>query len=232
MNPKENWGSQMTKPITSRRYSGGPPLFFLIKTSRALPLFWIFHIYCPGEISVKAALSLAFRQFLLRVDPSRLYLRCFFNKSLFTEKPIRQELEPWHIDWADSIDFIAKSFLPSLTPGFKARGSPLRGGYSFDKAISALSKRPDYAGRVRSISRTAADIVFGLKTFPVNANEKLFYDTLQSNTAIRKAVFKAGRIQGHPGISDEEKSRTRSRTQKNIERELLRFKNTNFTRPR
>jgi hypothetical protein len=146
-----------------------------------------------------------------------------FDKNVYTGKPIRKPLESWHINANDTIDFIFKALVPSWTPGLDIRESPVRGGYSFNKLVAALRKKGDWAGRVRPLSWTISDVVFGLKAYPTSPQERLFFESLNTEKAIRERIGNARRIIGHQGISPEEKAREKMRLAKDLERAIRRL---------
>jgi len=97
------------------------------------------------------------------------------NKSLFKAgyaqfDPIKAQIyldsDPLSTKVRKSVDYFYKSYMPSFAPPIPGVSA---GGYHDEKLIKAQQGKPDYFGRVRSVSTVLADVLLGLKVSPVDA---------------------------------------------------------------
>lgn len=149
--------------------------------------------------------------------PLKALLEVRQNYSDFTGKPIRNKTENYHIQAADTLDYLAKAALPSLTPGIPGKESPMRGGYSFNKIVSALKKQPDYMGRVRSLGMVIADTMMGLKAYPQDPEQLRAFQAITTKRSVQDRINIFKRVLRHPGVSEEAKARERARFTKDIQ---------------
>lgn len=87
------------------------------------------------------------------------------NKSSFTQKEIWKDTDSDAQKVQKAGDYIYKALMPSLAPAIPGI---TKGGYSFEKVVSALQQRPDYFGRVRGLPVVLSDVLFGIKATPIN----------------------------------------------------------------
>ncbi len=149
--------------------------------------------------------------------PLKALLEARANFSEFTGKPIRNPTENYYVQAADTLDFIGKSMMPSLTPGVPGKESPFRGGYSFNKILASIKKEPDYLGRVRSLSMVLADTLMGLKAYPVDPDQARAFEAIRTQRAFQDRIGILKRVMRHPGISEEAKARERMRFRTDIQ---------------
>ena len=90
-----------------------------------------------------------------------------FNKSIFTKQPIWLKTDDMGTKTRKTFDHLYKAFLPSFAPPIPGL---TKGGYSMHKLISGIEGRPDYFGRVRSLTAVLADVLLGLKTSPATSD--------------------------------------------------------------
>jgi hypothetical protein len=118
--------------------------------------------------------------------PLKSLMELGFNHNTFTDKPIYLDTDLPHEKIQKSIDHIGRTLLPSLTPGGIEEDSALKGGYSFNKIVKAIQKRPDYFGRVRGLPLVLADTILGIKINPVDINMINAFDALKMQQEIRE----------------------------------------------
>jgi hypothetical protein len=73
-----------------------------------------------------------------------------------------------------TLGYVYRQIAPSFAPGVwntKTGENVLAGGYSFDKLLSVLYKRPDFHDRVRGLTPTLLDTLAGLKIESLNIDE-------------------------------------------------------------
>jgi len=100
--------------------------------------------------------------------PIKSIIELGFNKNTFSGRPIYNDYDFPSEKVQKSIDHIARTILPSLTPGGIEEDSLIKGGYSFSKIVKAIQKRPDYFGRVRGLPVVLADTILGIKLIPAD----------------------------------------------------------------
>lgn len=102
-------------------------------------------------------------------------------------------------------EYIYRQLAPTLAPGLldlKTGESVFKGGYSFEKIMSAIYKKPDYADRVRDISPAAFDVLMGLKLTPLDADESERFKLIDKKKMVEELTEQAMKL-NHPGISQE-----------------------------
>ncbi len=129
----------------------------------------------------------------------------------------------------ETLGYIYRQLAPSFAPGlFEVSGEQkgediFKGGYSFDKVLSAFYKRPDYADRVRDIPPALLDTLLGLKITPLDIKESetfRIYDKKKKIDDLTKQLFKLQ----HPAISEKTKQREREKIFKAIQKTVSEIK--------
>jgi len=100
------------------------------------------------------------------------------NISRYTKRPIWKETDTPGVRMQKTFDYMYKLWLPSWYPEVPGM---TRGGYVYDKLRSAITKRPDYYGRVSDIM-PALFSTAGLKITPVDVGKNID-DKIKRNTA-------------------------------------------------
>jgi len=104
------------------------------------------------------------------------------------------------------VEYIYRQLAPSLAPAIPA---VTKGGYSFEKIVDALMKRPDYADRVRELPVTLLDALAGIKITPLDVKESKKFKVSKLTKDIRNLQNQMFKVQSHKGVSDEEKLKNR-----------------------
>jgi len=118
-------------------------------------------------------------------------------------------------------EYIYRQVAPSLAPAIP----PItKGGYSFEKIVDAIMKRPDYAGRVRELPTTLLDTLAGIKISPLNIREAKMFKVKELQRNIQDLQMQMMRVQSHRGISAEEKLKNRIEIKRKIERLLEKYR--------
>jgi hypothetical protein len=146
------------------------------------------------------------------------------NRSSFTGNPIYNPTEGAWKNTADIADYLYKTAMPSLAPGVDRPESPIRGGYSFNKIVSALTKRPDYRGRMRSLPIVLSDTVLGLKAYPQDPAFLKLMDTISRQKDIKERVAIHRRFMMNQSMSLDAKMRERQRFVADVNRILTKGK--------
>lgn len=164
--------------------------------------------------------------------PLRAVIEAGLNRNAFTGKPIYLDTDTFHEKAAKVSDFLGKTLLPSLTPGVDVRGSPFRGGFSFQKLNSAILKKPDFLGRVRTLPNVAADVFFGFKARPTSADEQFFFETRKMERSLEDLETELKKVLRHPGVSFREKVREEKLFGEKVERLIQRPQTSRLKRLR
>lgn len=106
-------------------------------------------------------------------------------------------------------EYVYRQLAPTLSPGLLDIGSGesiFKGGYSFEKVMSAIYQKPDYADRLRDIEPVMFDVLMGLKLTPVDVNEAETFKMFEKKRTIEELTHQALKL-NHPAISQEERDR-------------------------
>jgi hypothetical protein len=87
------------------------------------------------------------------------------NYNRYTRHTIWNDADKPGEKYLKAMDYIYKMWMPSWYPEIPGM---TRGGYVYDKLRSAITKRPDYYGRVFDIEPAVTSAIFGLKVNPVS----------------------------------------------------------------
>ena len=112
-------------------------------------------------------------------------------------------------------EYIYRQLVPSLAPSV----GTIKGGYSFEKVMDALNKKPDYADRVRSTPQAIIDVLAGLKITSVDVDESeqfRMYDKQKKILDLHKQLRKLE----HPAISEKVRNKGVEDIFKKIEKVL------------
>ena len=120
-----------------------------------------------------------------------------------------------------AMEYTYRQIAPSLAPGIP---KITKGGYSFEKIMDSLMKRPDYAGRVRDLPTTLLDTLAGIKISPLNVKQSNMFKMKKLSFNIRSIQRQMVKTQTHKGVSDEEKTKNRIDTKRKIENLMKEFK--------
>jgi hypothetical protein len=97
---------------------------------------------------------------------------------------------------------IYRTLAPTLAPGI----GDIKGGYSFEKIMDSIAKRPDFMGRVKNLPITLLDTLAGLKITPVDTELSVGMNmkSLEKDLAVlNRANFKYM----NPGVSEVEREK-------------------------
>ena len=120
------------------------------------------------------------------------------------------------------IEYIYRQLAPSLSPGLLNLGSGesiFKGGYSFEKIMSAIYQRPDYLDRTRDIAPTIFDVLMGLKLTPLDAKESevfKMYEKKEIIEELNKQILKLN----HPSVSEDSRAIETEKIFKKIQKVL------------
>lgn len=115
-------------------------------------------------------------------------------------------------------DYAVKAFLPSLFPGGVKEDSIFKGGYSWEKLISAAEQRPDYYGRLRNPILAALDVFTGLRIVPSDPSAQAGFEVLKKIQQSNEARDQALKVLRSQSYSDKFKAKTGSNYAKKIQR--------------
>jgi len=113
------------------------------------------------------------------------------------------------------IGYIYRQLAPSLAPAI----GDMKGGYSWEKITDAISKRPDYAGRVKDLPIALLDTLAGLKITPVDVTQSeqfAIIDKQKKLIDIRSQVLRLYR----PDVSEKAREQGVKNLFKNMQRIL------------
>ena len=119
-------------------------------------------------------------------------------------------------------EYIYRQIAPSLSPGLWNVGTGeeiLKGGYSFEKILSAIYQRPDYADRTRSIGPVLFDVLMGLKLTPLDVEEAEMFKTYDKKRIIEDLNTQILKL-NHPAISEKTRNKKTEDIFKKIQRVL------------
>lgn len=119
-------------------------------------------------------------------------------------------------------EYIYRQIAPSLSPGLLNLGngeSIFKGGYSFEKIMSAIYQKPDYADRTKDISPTVFDVLMGLKLTPIDVNESEMFKMYEKKNTINDLNKQMMKL-SHPSISEEERERQTEKIFQKIQKVL------------
>jgi len=105
-----------------------------------------------------------------------------------------------------AINHVYRQLAPSLAPAI-----PLvsKGGYSFEKIMDAIKKRPDFAGRVRETPQVILDVLAGIKIQPMDTTQNIRFKQIQKKRDIRNLQGQLRSVLLNKGISQQEKIKKR-----------------------
>jgi len=93
--------------------------------------------------------------------------------------------------------------VPSLAPSIP----PItKGGYSFEKIIDAIKKRPDFVERTRDLTPVLFDVLAGLKLNPLDVDEAASFRMINKKKRIDTLHTQLYKLQ-HPAISEKERNK-------------------------
>lgn len=122
------------------------------------------------------------------------------NKNVFGS-PIWKETDTGDEKLRKTADYLYKQLMPSLAPAV-----PLtKGGYSWEKLVSALKGKPDYWGDMRDIPTTLLDVFLGLKMRPVEVERERMFRKYEQRDTIEELQKKIRSITRDERIPPEEK---------------------------
>lgn len=104
--------------------------------------------------------------------------------------------------------YIWQQLAPPIAPG----------GYSFKKLGEAIRGTEDYRGRARSLPATIFDVIFGLKTTPIDYREQKYWRGKEKEEKIQDLQMKLQQFLRQPSISNEKKREKVTETQEKIQR--------------
>ena len=106
-------------------------------------------------------------------------------------------------------EYIYRQLAPSLAPGLLNLGdgeSIFKGGYSFEKIMSALYEKPDYMERVRGITPVIFDVLMGLKLTPLDVDESEMFKMYEKKNTIEELTHQALKLNS-PTVSEKTRDR-------------------------
>lgn len=144
---------------------------------------------------------------MLFSSPLRTGAEMLFNKSLYMKRPIYNELSDTPAKRAAALtDYAYKGMMPALAPGVPKYGSPIRGGYSFEKLAGAFSGKPEHPFQdIRSKKQAILDAFLGLKTYAVDPAEATAKQGRMKEFVIREIEKQIRQLMRSKGLSMERK---------------------------
>jgi len=141
----------------------------------------------------------------------------------FAGKKIRPTMATRTEAIKSTTEYIYRQIAPSLfAPGIfntKTGESIFKGGYSFEKLIGAIYRKPDLLGRTKGLTPALLDILVGIKITPLDTDEAEFFRIKEKQQLIeelQKDVFKLN----HPSISDAHREAEAERIFKKMQKVL------------
>jgi hypothetical protein len=104
-------------------------------------------------------------------------------------------------------DYALKAFLPSITPGIPTDSSFFKGGYTFQKMVNAVQKKPDYFGRVRNPFLALMDAVVGVKIMPADPEMMKSFEMIRKKKQAEEARLETIKVLRNQGVSDSYKAK-------------------------
>ena len=101
------------------------------------------------------------------------------------------------------VSYIYRQFAPSLAPSIPPIS---KGGYSFEKIMDAIYKRPDFAERTRDLTPALFDTLLGIKVNPLDVGEAEQFKMLNKKKRIDTLRTQVYKLQ-HPAISEKERDK-------------------------
>ena len=151
---------------------------------------------------LKGGLSNPFFQILSDLQKNR----DFRNKPIVPEEPKSGRFLVSMDEAAKlQIEHVYRQLAPSLAPalGF------IKGGYSFEKLMAAIEKRPDFAGRVKEIPETVLDVLAGLKITPIDVGDNVRFRQIEKKNTVKALRIQLWKIMRNPVIGPIEKEKQR-----------------------
>ena len=101
------------------------------------------------------------------------------------------------------ISHIYRQLVPSLAPGIP---SIAKGGYSFEKIMDSILKRPDFVERTRDLTPVLLDTLMGLKINALDIDEAESFKMMDKKKRIDVLHSQFYKLQ-HPAISEKERDK-------------------------
>jgi len=115
-----------------------------------------------------------------------------------------------------TLSYIYRQLAPNLAPSIP----PLtKGGYTFEKILDAVHKRPDFAERTRDLTPVLFDTLAGLKVFPLDVDEAEKFRLIDKRKRIEDLKTQILKLQ-HPAISEKERDKKTEDLFKKIQKEV------------
>lgn len=151
-----------------------------------------------GETQVQALQGFPAQPLLPGVtSPVKSLFEVAINHSSFTDKPIFKETDTSAEKSVKVADYLWKTVAPTLAPG----------GYGFERIEKAVTRKPDYFGRVSSIPTAAASTLAGVKVQPLDPQREGVYREHEAEAVLRELEAEARSINRSQARSPEEKQR-------------------------
>lgn len=162
---------------------------------QVLNLEYILPVGLAPEISEKGLLKGAFS------NPGYQVLSDLQKNRDFRDKPIipvgATPMEANRL----TINYIYKQLAPSLAPALGL----IKGGYSWEKLMDAIKKRPDFMGRVRELPQVTLDVLAGIKIQSIDTKENIRWNLKEKERNINDLKGQLRSILRNKGVSQEEK---------------------------
>lgn len=121
---------------------------------------------------------------------------------------------------AEAAQAVFSHIYRQLAPGLAPSIPPItKGGYSFEKIMDAIFKRPDFAERTRDLTPVLLDTLMGFKITPLDVDEADKFRLINKRKTIGDLKTQALRLQ-HPAISDKERNKKTEEIFKKIQKEV------------
>jgi len=103
-----------------------------------------------------------------------------------------------------------RELAPSLAPSLfdvKEGDTIFKGGYSFEKLLSAIYKRPNYADKIKGLTPTLLDVLSGIKITTLDIEEADKWKVYNAEKIFGEIQREAWKVNNNPGLSDKRKEK-------------------------
>ncbi len=117
------------------------------------------------------------------------------------------------------LQYIYRQIAPSFAPGLwdtKTGEAIIKGGYSFEKVLGAVYKKPDLLERTRNLSTVLLDTLAGIKITPVDVEVSEYFNMKRKQELIRELRGEVMKL-NHPAISEKTREREADRLFKRMQ---------------
>lgn len=135
--------------------------------------------------------------FPMVTSPVKALFEVGINHSSFTGKDIFKQTDTTAEKSLKVADYLWKTAAPTIAPG----------GYGFERMEKAVTRKPDYFGRVSSIPTAAASTLLGIKVSPLDPAREGVYREHEAQTVLRELEAEARSVSRSQARSPGEKQK-------------------------